>query len=87
MSLEGTVAGIAAAAGIAGTALALGQVGWHGAACVVAAAVAANLLESVVGAVAQSKVDWLTNDVVNVLQISIAAALGMALVSVTGGFS
>eukprot|EP00887_Chlorella_sp_A99_P005134 scaffold25.g5134.t1 len=47
--------------------------------CVLAAAVVANAAESYVGAVEQGRVAWLTNDVVNVLQISLAAGLAIAL--------
>lgn len=85
MSLEGTAAGVVAAAGVAGIALVLGQVdGITGAACVVGAAVVANLLESWVGAVVQGKVSWLTNDAVNVMQISVAAAVALWLAFVFG---
>ncbi len=55
-----------------------------GALCVVVAAFAANIAESYLGAVAQGRVDWLNNDVVNVLQISLAAGLGTALYLLTG---
>jgi len=79
VSLEGTAAGIISAAGVAGLSIAFGQVDPSGAACVVVAAIAANLLESFVGAMAQGKISWLTNDVVNVLQISVAGALALWL--------
>lgn len=39
------------------------------------AAIVANLFESYLGASSQSKVDWMTNDVVNAIQIAVAAAL------------
>lgn len=77
--MEGTLAGVIAAAGIACVAMGLGQVNWLGGVCVVIAAVIANVLESVVGASVQGKVDWLTNDVVNVMQISVAALIGVLL--------
>lgn len=54
------------------------QVTGTGAGAVVVAAVLANLLESVLGATIQSKTGWLTNDVMNVIQISCAAAAAMA---------
>ena len=57
------------------------QVDVRGAACVVAAAFVANILESYVGATLQGKVAWLTNDVVNVAQITAAALLCMLLLS------
>lgn len=54
-----------------------------GACIIVIAAFVANLAESFLGALLQGKVDWLTNDVVNIMQISLAAgiALGMAIVA------
>ena len=57
------------------------QVDVRGAACVVAAAFVANILESYVGATLQGKVAWLTNDVVNVAQITVAALLCVLLLS------
>lgn len=44
---------------------------------VAGAATAANLFESVLGAAVQGRVAWLSNDVVNALQISVAAALAV----------
>lgn len=49
-----------------------------GAALVTAAAIVANLAESYLGAAVQGRVGWLTNDVVNMLQISLAAGLAVA---------
>ena len=48
-----------------------------GALIVASAAVAANTFESVLGASVQGRVGWLTNDVVNVIQITLAAALAV----------
>lgn len=79
VSLEGTVAGVVAAAGVAGVASLLGQVQSTGVVCVIIASVIANVMESVLGASVQGRVEWLTNDVVNVLQISVAAALAVGL--------
>lgn len=42
------------------------------------AAVVANLAESYLGASVQGRLPWLTNDLVNMLQISLAAALAVA---------
>jgi len=58
------------------------QVDGHGAAAVAAAAFVANVFESWLGATVQGRLAWLTNDLVNVLQISVAAALAMAFVTV-----
>ena len=57
------------------------QVSSKGAAAAAAAAVVANVLESLLGALVQGKQPLLTNDVVNGLQICVAAALAIALVS------
>lgn len=82
MSLEGSAAGLGAAAAYAGMAWALGQVhGWE-VAVVAGAAMVANLMESYIGAAVQGRVGWLTNDVVNVIQICTAAGLAMGVQSV-----
>ena len=44
-----------------------------------AAAVVANTFESYLGAIVQGKVEWLTNDLVNIIQISVAAALAISI--------
>lgn len=54
------------------------QVAWKEALIVAAAATAANLFESYLGALVQGQVEWLTNDVVNMIQISLAAAIAIA---------
>jgi uncharacterized protein (TIGR00297 family) len=86
VSLEGTIAGAVAAAGMAGIALGLGQVSLRGASCVVVAAVIANTVESWVGAALQGRpgLEWLNNDAVNVLQISLAAGLTVGLLAASG---
>lgn len=78
VSLEGTAAGVVAAAGVGIVGLLLKELTIHGVAYVTAAAFIANLLESYIGAAVQGKVSWLTNDVVNMLQITVAAALAIA---------
>jgi uncharacterized protein (TIGR00297 family) len=80
VSVEGTVAGLIAAVGVAAVAVAFGQIeNLKDVGAVVVASLVANLLESVLGASVQGKVDWLTNDVVNGFQISIAAAIAIVL--------
>ncbi len=81
VSLEGTLAGMAASVVIAVVAWAVGLIsivgiGW----CVLAAFIATNL-ESVIGATVQSKFAWLTNEVVNGINTLIGAvsAMGMAI--------
>ena len=78
VSLEGTAGGILGALALALAALAAGQVTPAGAGIAVASAFVANTAESFLGTV-QSSVAWLTNDLVNVLQICLAAALALAL--------
>ena len=46
---------------------------------VVIAAFIANTAESFVGATLQGRVSWLTNDVVNAMQITFAAAIALLL--------
>ena len=75
VSLEGSGAGLAAAAAYAGLATASGLVTPSAAAAAAAAATVANLFESVLGATLQGRVAWLTNDVVNVIQTCVAAVL------------
>lgn len=50
----------------------------QGAVIAAAAATVANLFESWLGATVQGRVEWLTNDLVNAIQISVAAALAVA---------
>ena len=54
------------------------QVSWPEALVVAAAATAANLFESYLGAMVQGRVEWLSNDVINMIQIVLAAALAIA---------
>ncbi len=53
------------------------QATWSEVPLLTAAAFAANVFESFLGASLQGRVDWLNNDIVNVLQISVAAALAL----------
>lgn len=89
VSAEGTLAGIGAAVVFGVVAAAVQQVSWRELPIVVAAAVIANTAESFVGATAQGRLDWLSNDLVNVLQISLAAglAVGAKLYLIDGGLS
>lgn len=45
---------------------------------ITAAAFLANVFESYLGAIVQGRIEWLNNDLVNVWQISVAAALAVA---------
>lgn len=81
VSLEGTVAGMAASVVIALLAWAVGLISGVGVVwCVIAAFIATNL-ESVIGATVQSQFNWLTNEVVNGINtlIGSTAAMVMAL--------
>ncbi|NJO42519.1 MAG: TIGR00297 family protein [Cyanobacteria bacterium CRU_2_1] len=79
VSLEGTLAGVLGSAAIASVGWAVGLIGGLSIViCIVAAFIATNL-ESVIGATLQSKFDWLTNEVVNVLNTLIGAIAAILL--------
>ncbi|MBD2094594.1 TIGR00297 family protein [Trichocoleus sp. FACHB-591] len=79
VSLEGTLAGIVASAAIALVGWGVGLISLLGVAlCIIAAFIATNL-ESVIGATLQSKYDWLTNEVVNILNTLIGAVAAISL--------
>lgn len=81
VSLEGTVAGIVASAAIAAVGWGVGLIGSLSIAiCMVAAFIATNL-ESVIGATLQDKYEWLTNELVNIINTLLGAigAIGIAL--------
>ena len=77
VSLEGTLAGIFASVVLAMLGWGLGLIdGWGILWCILAAFIATNL-ESVIGATLQSRWQWLTNELVNVLNTLIGAATAM----------
>jgi uncharacterized protein (TIGR00297 family) len=79
ISLEGTLAGIVGGLLIAVVAYTLHLIGASGVViCAIAAFVATNA-ESVIGATLQSKFDWLTNELVNVINTIIGAGVAMAI--------
>jgi len=81
VSLEGTIAGILASAAIAVVGWGVSLIPLMGVLiCMIAALIATNL-ESVIGATLQTKFDWLTNELVNILNTLIGAvvAIGLAL--------
>ncbi len=79
VSLEGTIAGMVASAAIAILAWGLSLVSMVGVVwCIVAAFTATNL-ESVIGAIWQEKIPWLTNELVNVINTSMGAIAAMLL--------
>jgi uncharacterized protein (TIGR00297 family) len=80
ISLEGTLAGILGSAAIACLGWGAGLINLTGVGvCVLAALIATNL-ESVIGATLQSKFDWLTNEVVNILNTLIGAIAAVLFV-------
>jgi uncharacterized protein (TIGR00297 family) len=79
VSLEGTVAGVVASAGIAIVAWLVGMINLPGIGiCILAAFIATNL-ESVIGATLQTKFEWLTNEVVNIINTFIGALVAIML--------
>ncbi len=79
ISLEGTLAGIVGGVLISLVAYSVGLITLTGVViCTIAAFVATNL-ESVIGATLQSKLDWLTNELVNVINTIIGAVVAIAI--------
>ncbi len=79
ISVEGTLAGIVGGIAIALVAYSLGLISLTGVLiCTIAAFVATNL-ESVIGATLQPKFDWLTNELVNVINTIIGAVVAIAI--------
>lgn len=79
VSLEGTLAGLVASAALALVGWAVGTINLLGVVlCILAAFIATNL-ESVIGATLQSKLNWLTNEVVNILNTLIGALTAILL--------
>lgn len=82
VSLEGTLAGVAGSILLTAYAIATGIVGMSALApCLLAAFIATNV-ESLIGASAQGRFNWLTNEVVNFIMTVIGAAAGIALTGV-----
>jgi uncharacterized protein (TIGR00297 family) len=81
VSLEGTMAGIVGGLVIALVAYSLQLITLPGVViCTIAAFVATNL-ESVIGATLQHKFDWLTNELVNVINTVIGAVVAISIAS------
>lgn len=79
VSLEGTLAGVVGSVAIALLAWGIGVINLVGVGlCVIAAFVATNL-ESVIGATLQTKVSWLTNEVVNAINTLVGAIAAILL--------
>lgn len=79
VSLEGTLAGIVASVAMSLVGWGVGLIDLTGIVfCVLAAFVATNI-ESLIGATLQAKVSWLTNEVVNIFNTLIGAAVAVLL--------
>jgi uncharacterized protein (TIGR00297 family) len=80
VSLEGTLAGVVASVVLGVCAVAGMMLDARGLTCVIGASVVANYAESLLGAGVQrgGHVRWLTNDAVNMFQISLASVVAMA---------
>ena len=83
VSMEGTIAGLASSVGYVWIAHVSGLLTPKAATTCVVAAFAANTIESVLGATVQN-MDWVTNDAVNVAQITIAALIAIAATACFG---
>lgn len=79
ISLEGTLAGVVGSTAIAIIGWGVGMIDLAGVVfCILAAFIATNL-ESVIGATLQAEIDWLTNEVVNILNTLIGAIAAVLL--------
>ena len=79
ISLEGTLAGIVGGILISLVAYSLGMITFQGIIiCTIAAFVATNV-ESVIGATLQSDIDWLSNELVNVINTIVGAAVAISI--------
>jgi uncharacterized protein (TIGR00297 family) len=79
ISLEGTIAGIVGGVLISLVAYSLGMITFTGVIiCTIAAFIATNI-ESVIGATLQSDLDWLSNELVNVINTIIGAVVAVSL--------
>lgn len=79
VSLEGTLAGLAAGLTLAVLAWGLGMISVLGIGVATIAAFIATNCESVIGATLQDQYDWLTNEVVNGINTTIGAVVALAL--------
>jgi uncharacterized protein (TIGR00297 family) len=79
ISLEGTLAGIVGGILISLVAYSLGMITVQGVIiCTIAAFIATNV-ESVIGATLQSEIDWLSNELVNVINTIVGAVVAISI--------
>lgn len=79
VSLEGTLAGILGSMALALVAWAVGLVDGNGVVLCAIAAFIATTVESLIGATIEEKLNWLTHDLVNIINTTIGAAVGIGL--------
>lgn len=79
VSMEGTLAGMAASLFLGCCGVLVQMITFKGLLYVITAAFVANYAESVLGAMYQDRVSWLTNDLVNIFQITCASIVSMLL--------
>ncbi|WOD38752.1 TIGR00297 family protein [Nodosilinea sp. E11] len=79
VSLEGTLAGVVGSAVIALVGWGVGLISPGGIAICLIAALIATTLESLIGATLQTRLAWLTNEMVNGLNTTIGAVLGLLI--------
>ncbi|MBD2100432.1 TIGR00297 family protein [Leptolyngbya sp. FACHB-261] len=87
VSAEGTLAGVMGSLALALVGLAVGLVNWLGVLLSVIAALVATTIESVIGATLQSRLPWLTNEVVNAVNTLIGASVAILLAWGLGGLA
>ncbi|MFQ4139541.1 TIGR00297 family protein [Nodosilinea sp. PGN35] len=79
VSLEGTLAGVVGSAVMALVGWAVGLITPWGIAICLVAALVATTLESLLGATLQTQIEWLTNEVVNGVNTTLGALIGILL--------
>lgn len=79
VSLEGTAAGIVASLALAALAWAIGLMPLVGVGVCAIAAFGATTVESLIGATIEEKFDWLTHDLVNIINTTVGAILAIGL--------
>ncbi len=79
VSLEGTLAGVVGSLLLAGIGYGLGLISLGGLGICAIAALVATTIESLIGATVQEKFDWLTNELVNVINTLIGALFSILL--------
>lgn len=79
VSLEGTLAGVVGSVALALIAWAVGLISLVGVGICVIAAFLATTVESLIGATIEEKLDWLTHDLVNIINTTVGAAIAIGL--------